>query len=264
MRARRRAFLIVLLGWVGLFVVVTIAFARARGSFQRIADDPPIVLAIIGVVLVVVIVVASLARRGGQQRVHAATGQQRTAWAHSVGWSYHPRPREIPPDALSEVETSQRADPIRITDEATGQHRGRRAFVHSRDTWVRVMSRLDTSRREVVGVEARIELPRTVVLTRMNAAGARTVRVQPAVGLSRVPQPFGTSTALFTPAGLEAVIATALRPALEVRHEDWLKIVCVGRWVLISADRDASTAAALRRLDLADHVAGLLEAGATG
>ena len=245
-------------------MVVTIALARAGGSFRRIVDDPPLVLAVIGVALVGVIVAGSLARRGGQRRVHAATGQQRAAWAHSVGWSYHPGPREIAPDALSEVETSHRADPIRITDEATGQHRGRRAFVHSRDTWVRVMSRLDTSRREVVGVEARIDLPRTVVLTRMNTAAARSVRVQPAVGLSRVPQPFGTSTALFTPAGLETVIATVLRPALEVRHEDWLKIVCAGRWVLISADRDATAPTALHRLDLADQVAGLLEAGATG
>ena len=247
-----------------MFVVLTIALARAGGSFHRVADEPPIVLAVIAVILVGVVVAGSLARRGGQRRVHAAAGQQRAAWARSVGWSYHPGPREIAPDALSEVETSQRADPIRITDEATGAHRGRRAFVHSRDTWVRVMSRLDTSRREVAGVEARIDLPRTVVLTRMNAAAARSVRVQPAVGLSRAPQPFGTSTALFTPAGLETVIASVLRPVLEVRHEDWLKIVCSGRWVLISADRDASTAAALRRLDLADQVAGLLEAGAAG
>lgn len=264
MRARRRGFLIVLLGWVGLFVVVTIALAQAQGSFQHLAADPPIVLAVIGLLLVGVIVAGSLARRGGQERVEAATGQQRAAWAHSVGWVYQPGPREIPPDALSEVETSHRADPIRIMDEATGSHRGRPAFVHSRDTWVRVMSRLDTSRREVVGVQAQIELPRTVVLTRMNAAGARAVQVQPAVGLSRVPQPFGTPTAVFTQAGLEGVVPAALRPVLESPHEDWLKIVCVGRWVLISAERDGSVPTALRRLDLADRVAGLLEAGAAG
>lgn len=245
-------------------MVVTIALARAGGSFQQLVDDPPLVLAVIGVLLVAVIVAGTLARRGGQQRVHAATGQERQAWAQSVGWSYHPGPREIPPDALSEVETSQRADPIRITDEATGSHRGRRAFVHSRDTWVRVMSRLDTSRREVVGVESRIDLPRTVVLTRMNAAAAHSVRVQPAAGLSRVPQPFGTSTVVFTPAGLESVLAPVLRPVLAAQHEEWLTIVCVDRWVLISTHRDPSVPASLRRLDLAEQVAGLLEAGASG
>lgn len=127
---------------------------------------------------------------------------------------------------------------------------------------------LRSSRRTVVGVRSRIQLPRVVMITDLNPVAAQVIRAHPATGLQRIPHPDGTRMALWVPFGLERVVHGALRPVLPTIDRgvgaSKIVVVCSGRWVLISAEFDADDATLALRLEAAVGIAAALEHGAPG
>lgn len=229
------------------------------------AENVVLAAIVLTAVLLAAVLAVGVAMRRQRRRSEAALEQERGAWAAACGWQYRPEKREIPPDALSEVHPTV-TRPVPVQFEANGTWRGRRALLQSRDTWVWIRASLRSSRRTVVGVQARIELPRIVLVTDVNQVAANLVSPQPAKGLSRIPHPAGTRTALWTPQGLEGVIFGVLQPMLLELDQGvgatQITVVCSGQWVLISAEFDADDATVERRLDTAVQMAETLEHGA--
>ena len=214
----------------------------------------------------------ALARR--QRAGEADQARARSEWAAAHGWHYRSQPRQIPPDSLTEVDPRLHPEPITVSNEATGSFQGRSAMVQSRDIWVRVRTAIAPSRREVVGVESRIDLPRVVIetgLARVAAAATLPKRAEIAIyrqteGLSRVP--IGSGSVLWTPAGLERRIAEVVQPVLQAHERELATertiLACAGRWLLFSARSDASAAATEWRLRVTTELTTALEAGARG
>lgn len=230
-----------------------------------VSAHPEIAAVVLTVVLVVAITPVLLLIRRLHATSQARLGRSRGAWAAAHGWRYRHEERLIAPDVLSEVGPAV-TRPVPVRFEAEGTWQGRTAFVQSRDSWVWIRASLRRSRRTVIGVRSRIQLPRVVMITDLNAVAAQAIRSPPATGLARIPHPDGTRMALWTPFGLERIVHQALRPVLPTIDRgvgaSEIMVVCSGGWVLISAEFDADDATVAHRLDAAVDIATALERGA--
>ena len=231
---------------------------------HALTAHPGIVAVVLTVVLAAVVAAVLLSRRR-HQAAEAELAQSRGAWAAAHRWQYRAEERLAAPDVLSEVDPAV-TRPVPVQFEANGTWRGRQAFVQSRDTWVWIRASLRKSRRTVVGIQAQIDLPRIVLVTDLNQAAANVVNPRPAHGLSRIPHPAGTRTALWTPNGLERVLLGVLQPMLPALDQGigatQITMVCSDSWVLISAEFDADDTTVEHRLNAATEIAEALERGA--
>lgn len=263
-RGKRRARLLLL----GAIVVPLLLFAALfllPATREVATENVALAATILTVVLLAAVLGVGVAMRRQHRRSEARLEQERGAWAAARGWQYRPEARQIAPDVLSEVDPAV-TRPVPVRYQANGSWRGRPAFVQSRDSWVWIRASLRTSRRTVIGIQARIELPRVVLVTDVNQVAAAVIRVQPARGLSRIAHPGDTKAVLFTPKGLERVIVGVLRPVLPALDRGigatQVTVVCSGTWVLISAEFDADDGTLERRLEAAAGIAEALERGA--
>ena len=267
----RRGRLVLLLAVLLPLVLFGALFAipATRGV---LSDHIGLTSGVFTVVLIGAVVLGFRALARQERAADEDQSQARSAWAAARGWRYRAQPRQIPPDALTEVDPRLRPEPVTVSNEASGAFNGRNALVHSRDISVRVRAAVVPSRREVVGVESQIDLPQVVIetgLARVASVAGYPDRAEIAVyrqaeGLSRVPIDAGC--VLWVPPGLERRIADVVRPVLQA-HAQGLStertiLACVGRWLLLSARSDPSAAAAEWRLAVTADLASALEAGA--
>ena len=252
--------------------VVVIGLLLFIPGVREVARDRPVLVTVVLIVAISATIAAvAVSKKRRNTRIDGGLDRSRGGWAASRGWRYAPGPRFIDPDALTEVDSRRQPKPLVVKFEATGTHQGRPAFVHTRDTWVRVRVSVTTARREVVGIESRIELPRLVI-----EGGARTGGLIPerteraaqrrAEGLVQFSGPPGSGTVLWTPPGLEHQLLAVLDPVLgsirQALGEQQAILACAGRVVLLSLDGDHEGHRVEERLAYAGWIADVLERGA--